>query len=138
MIVALTSDDNRLVVTKEFRVPIGGYEYGLPAGLIDGKESPHDTAIRELEEETGMEFVGFIKGLSPLVYNSPGMTNEGVYMAYAWAKGEPNTKGNEASEDIEVLLLSRDEVKKLMDRRDLMIGAKAWMVFDRFVEHGDV
>jgi ADP-ribose pyrophosphatase len=45
----------------------------MPAGLVDGKESVAEAALRELKEETG--FVGTIKQTSPIIYNDPGMTN---------------------------------------------------------------
>jgi len=141
VIVALTEDD-RLVVTKEFRVPIEGYEWGLPAGLIDNRDTPEWTARRELEEETGLSVDGFLKNSSSLVYNSPGMTNEAVYMVYVRASGQPHTGNLEEAEDIETFFMNREEVKELMQRAlndtGIMIGAKAWMVFDRYVKHGDV
>jgi ADP-ribose pyrophosphatase len=33
-----TDGGKRLVVTREFRIPIWDFEYGFPAGLIDGSE----------------------------------------------------------------------------------------------------
>ena len=45
VIVALYGEKmDKIVVTKEFRVPINDYEWGLPAGLIDEGESIEDTA----------------------------------------------------------------------------------------------
>ena len=52
-----TALGNRLVVTKEFRVPIWDYEYGFPAGLIDADEDIAETVKRELKEETGLDLV---------------------------------------------------------------------------------
>ena len=44
-----------LIVTKELRIPLNGYEWGTPAGLIDQGEDPTQTAVRELKEETGLD-----------------------------------------------------------------------------------
>src|SRR5579871_6363221 len=45
----------RLVLLREYRVPIADYVYALPAGLPDSGESLEDAARRELREETGLE-----------------------------------------------------------------------------------
>ena len=47
--------EDKLVVIKEFRVPVETYEIGFPAGLIDSGETPEDAVRRELEEETGLK-----------------------------------------------------------------------------------
>ena len=38
-----TDEGRKLVVTKEFRVPIWDYEYGFPTGLIDDGENVEKT-----------------------------------------------------------------------------------------------
>src|SRR5437773_2697748 len=48
-----TPQGTRLVVLKEFRVPLGDYEYTCPAGLIESGETLESTVRRELQEETG-------------------------------------------------------------------------------------
>lgn len=133
----------KLVVTKEFRVPIGGYEFGCPAGLIDGKEDPVTTARRELKEETGLTVKKVLRKPSPLIYNSAGLTGEAVHMVYVEAQGDISQAGNEESEDITTYLMTRDEIRKLMDAAatedsDVKLGAKAYIIFERFVEHGDI
>ncbi len=45
----------RLVLVKEFRVPVGGYVIGFPAGLLEAGEGLEETVRRELLEETGLE-----------------------------------------------------------------------------------
>ncbi|QRV76564.1 NUDIX family hydrolase [Ceratobasidium sp. AG-Ba] len=41
------------VIIEQYRPPVGAYVIELPAGLIDSGETAEQTAIRELEEETG-------------------------------------------------------------------------------------
>jgi ADP-ribose pyrophosphatase len=50
--VALT-DDRRVILTRQYRHPVGRIIYDLPAGHIEPGESPETAAARELEEETG-------------------------------------------------------------------------------------
>ena len=73
-----------------------------------------------------------------MIYNSTGMTNEGVYMAFVDAGGEISTAHAGDSEEITVFLMTKDEIKSLTSDPSNMIGAKAYLVFDRFVTHGDL
>src|SRR5262249_19595490 len=52
-IVALTEDDEVLLV-RQYRHAVGGYIYEVPAGKLDG-EAPEVCAARELIEEAGVE-----------------------------------------------------------------------------------
>lgn len=128
---------SRLAVIREYRVPIGGYEWGFPAGLLDGDEPIETTARRELKEETGLE-ISKIHKVSPFVYNSAGITNESIAMVYASAKGEVSKKNLESSEDIETFLMDQAEVKKMLKDTDKMFGAKAWIILDYFATTGQL
>ena len=121
MIVAIC--DKSLVVTKEFRLPIGDYEYGFPAGLIDDNEKPEKTAIRELKEETGLD-VTEILYVSPPAISSAGLSDESVVYVVCRCNGNLSREGNEETEDIETQLLSLNEVMKLFNS-DVKVSAKA-------------
>jgi len=54
MIIAMT-DDNTLVLERQYRYPLDRHFIELPAGKIDPGEDPLDTAKRELREECGYE-----------------------------------------------------------------------------------
>ena len=135
VIVPFHRERRQLVLIREFRVPLGGYQYGFPAGLMDRGEAIADTAARELREETGLELVRVMKQ-SPPVYSSSGMTDESVSMVFAECTGDPSTDGNEDSEDIEVLFLSPREARRLMETPDARFDVKSWIVLSMFSEHG--
>lgn len=131
MIVPLVEDaslffNSKLVLIKEYRVPLQDYEYGFPAGLIDEGETIEEAIVRELKEETGLDLVEIVK-ISPPLYNSAGLTNESITIAYVRASGQISTKHNEDSEDIEVLLKSNSEVKELF-YSGVKFSAKAWLI----------
>ena len=57
VIIAKHIEEDKLVLIKQFRVPINDYVIELPAGLIDKGESFIETVERELKEETGLDLV---------------------------------------------------------------------------------
>lgn len=127
---------NRLVVIKEFRVPIGCYTYGFPAGLIDEGETVETTVKREMIEETGFEVSKILKVTKPL-HSSMGLTDEAIVMAYVNVKLNQSAKP-ELSEDIEVLLLDFAAVCKLCDEPDLPIDAKMWATLYMYQQLGKI
>ncbi len=133
VIVAYHTEKNKMVILREYRVPLNDYEYGFPAGLVDQGESVEQATRRELMEETGLTVRRFIK-ISPPVYSSAGMTDESVAMVYVECKGTPSTKENTASELIEVLLVTPAEAQELLKDTTLKWDAKAWLAISRFAE----
>jgi ADP-ribose pyrophosphatase len=129
--------NSRLVIIKEFRVPISGYEWGFPAGLVDGDEPVETTVIRELKEETNLDLVS-IDEISPFVYNTAGISNESISIVYATVEGELSKKNLESSEDIETFLMTQEEVKKLLEDKDKLFGAKAWIIMNTYAKFGRI
>ena len=109
-----TTNDQRVVLVKQWRYPCNDFVIEFPAGLIDDNEAIHEAAIREFKEETGLEFeptssneIGY--------YPSVGLTNEKLVTVYGKVVGGSITKQfQEMSEDIEVLLVDRDEAKRIL------------------------
>ncbi|KAH9901660.1 NUDIX hydrolase domain-like protein [Cubamyces lactineus] len=58
------------IIIEQFRPPVDRHV----VGLISEGESAEETAIRELEEETGFKASGIVQS-SPLLVSDPGMTN---------------------------------------------------------------
>lgn len=135
MVVATHGD--KLVLIKEFRIPLNGRIWGLPAGLVEWGETPGDTASREIVEETGLTIKKLVRATSPTTYTSPGMSNESMTMIFAEVEGTPSTRLLEDSEDIEVFLMSRVEVANIIQSGD-KIDSKAYLVMLRFAEDGKI
>ncbi len=137
VVVPYHLETQRLVIIREFRVPLGGYQYGFPAGLVDKGEQSVAAAKRELWEETGLTLVNVLRQ-SPPVFSSSGMTDESVSLVYAECQGEPSTLANEASEDIEVILLSREDAASLLNTPDLKFDVKTWIIVSTFAAAGRI
>jgi ADP-ribose pyrophosphatase len=125
----------RLVVTREYRVPLGCYEVGFPAGLVEEGETIASTTRRELREETGLE-VAEILLVSPITYSSAGMTDEGVVMVFVTATAPPHHRqALEGSEVIEVQWLNHREVCALCAGGE-PINGRTWPVLLMFQQLG--
>jgi ADP-ribose pyrophosphatase len=135
IIVPYHRQEGKLVVIREFRVPVGGFQYGFPAGLLDPGEDLAAAAGRELHEETGLNLVRVYRH-SPAVFSSAGITDEAIAMVFAEVEGTPGTHHNEDSEEIEALLMDRDDVRDLLRRNGIVFGARSWLVMDAFVRMG--
>jgi ADP-ribose pyrophosphatase len=125
----------KMVITREYRVPLNDYEYGFPAGLIDVSESVEQATRRELREEAGLTVSRFIK-MSPPIYSSAGMTDESVVMVYVECEGHPSNSANTEFELIEVLLITPAEAYQMCSDPTLKFDAKAWFEISRFAESG--
>ena len=115
VIIPLLKDGRKrkLVVTKEFRIPLGDYEYGVPAGLYDHNETAEAVAKRELKEETGLKLTKVLY-IGPPCVSSAGLSDESVVYVVCECTGTPNTDGNEGSEDITVEIHDVDSLLALI------------------------
>ena len=114
VIIPLFKDGRKrkLVVIKEFRVPLGDYEFGFPAGLYGHDESAEEVARRELREETGLKLTKVLY-VGPAAVSSAGLSDEAVVYVVCECTGQVSNDGNEAAEDIMVELLDLEGVKAL-------------------------
>ncbi|MDR0933216.1 MAG: NUDIX hydrolase [Victivallales bacterium] len=86
--------DDELLFVRQFRPPAGRLMLEFPAGLIDPGETPEETALRELYEETG--YRGVVVGSCRPGWSSPGMTGETIQMVKVEIDG--NAYRNQAVE----------------------------------------
>lgn len=114
---------DKVVLIRQYRYTLGDYIYEFPAGLVEPDENYHEGAIRELYEETGLS-------LSPIqvpdAYQKPyfttvGMTDESCATVYGYASGAISTKAQEDTEEIEVVLADRQEVKRILKEEKVAI-----------------
>jgi ADP-ribose pyrophosphatase len=131
-----TSQGNRLVILKEFRVPLGDYEYTCPAGLIEPGEPIATTVRRELKEETGLDLTRVL-AMSPPVVASAGMSDESAVITFVECAGTPNTAGLDSTEEIEILVLDFEQLRALR-LTPVKFSTKAWLVLLLFETLGEI
>ncbi len=137
VIVPYHVDKNKLVIIREFRVPLGLYQYGFPAGLVDQGETIEQTAARELYEETGLS-IKRINRISPPIYSSSGLTDESISLVYVECQGMPSRQSNGSSEEINTLLVSPREAAEICGQTDLKFDAKTWLVLSEYARTGKI
>lgn len=122
----LKEDPSRIVMIRQYRYPLDAWLYELPAGLIDGQESPGQAAVREMKEETGLIFEP-CADLDP-AYERPfflgaGFTDETSTSVFGYAGGEVSKSYAESTESIEVLFVSRQEAKEILRTKRVSLRA---------------
>jgi len=118
-VVIVAEHEGEVVLIEQVRVPLGRRKcLELPAGLV-GDEDPNatveDTAIKELEEETGftaerIEVIGEY-------FSSPGMVAEGFTLVRAHGLRRIGDGGGNEHEEIEVHLVPRAEIPAFVERK---------------------
>lgn len=137
VVCALHKPSNKLVMIRQFRIPVNDYVYELTAGLIDEGETVASTAERELMEETGLKLIKTVRNkIGSKLYLSPGMTDESVTMVFCTCEGTINTENLEADECIEPMLISREGAAKILGENKKM-DIKCFLVLQSFVTLGE-
>ncbi|MEH6307389.1 NUDIX hydrolase [Olivibacter sp. CPCC 100613] len=110
-VVAFT-ETNEIILVRQYRHGAGKEFLEIPGGVIDDGEDALSAAKREMLEETGYIFTTMEKLVD--LYPNPA-TSTNITTTYL-AKGGVKVKEQslDDQEEIEVLLYSVDEVKKLL------------------------
>lgn len=129
---------SRLVITREYRAPLGCHEISLPSGLIDAGETATEAARREMREETGLELTRIVH-VSPPVASSAGLTDETVSLVFAEAIGEISKKNQTEHEDIETRLITVEEIRELLRQRTSdIISSRLYPILITCVTSGSI
>ncbi len=76
--VAAVTENDEILLVKQFRYPYGEIIYEIPAGKRDGDEDPLLCGKRELREETGAEAKTYMS--LGLLYPTPGYCGEIIWL----------------------------------------------------------
>ena len=110
-VVILAEYEGKTILIDQHRAPVGGQCLELPAGLVgdeDAGATIEDTAVRELEEETGFT-ADRIERLGDF-HSSPGLVSEGFTLVRAHGVRRCGEGGGTEGEEINVHLVPRAEI----------------------------
>ena len=110
VIIPIT-DDNKIVMVKQFRYAAGRVMLEVPAGKTDPGETPEETARRELREETGYT-ASELRFLTRM-YPTPGYSKEvlNIFIARGLTPGETDFDDSEA---IDLEYMDIDELEQMV------------------------
>ena len=117
-VVVLAEHGGKVILIEQYRVPVGGRCLELPAGLVgdeDEKATLEDTAIKELEEETGFTAAG-VEILGDF-HSSPGMVAESFTLVRANGVRRVGQGGGNEHEQIDVHLVERSGISRFIAER---------------------
>lgn len=113
--------EDKVVLVRQYRYPLGGYVYEFPAGLVEPGEDIADAAVREMYEETGLVFAPIASPFSRPYFSSVGMTDESCCLVFGRCQGTPTSIHQENTEDIQVVLADRAECRRILAQEQVAI-----------------
>lgn len=128
--IAIT-DDGNFVMVEQYRHGLGEILVELCAGVVEEGETTEEGARRELLEETG--FAGGTYELMSTFSANAGSTNNLTYGYLLKGVKKVDTKQHlDATEDIAVRILSRDEVFDMLMHDQIKQATMAAMLWKYF------
>ena len=128
-VIAITEEGD-FVLERQYRHGTQTVEYEICAGVIEKGEEPLTAAQRELYEETG--FGGGEWSLYCVTAPNPAAMTNRNYTFLAKAVKQISSQHLERTEDIDVIVVSREEVKQILKDGKMMQGimqAPLWRMF---------
>ena len=125
IILIVESEDHEMILlSKEYRMAVGGFAINFPAGLIDPGETCEEAARRELKEETGLDLISITEVL-PMSYSAVGVTNERSCCIIGTAGGT-FTPSTSDEEEIEARWYTKAQVRELLREENFAARTQAY------------
>jgi 8-oxo-dGTP pyrophosphatase MutT (NUDIX family) len=132
--MVVVTEDERIVLVKQYRYPVDQITYELPGGIIEKGEDPLHAASREMQEETGYtseDITYLFKAAANPALNS----NTALFYL---AKGARKTTSQnfDPFEDLDVVSFSKEELKALLRENKLQHGVQLGAIYEAMIRLG--
>lgn len=128
---------DKVVLVRQYRYPIGAFVYEFPAGLVEPGENMEQAAIRETYEETGLTLTPVPCGsYGRPFFTTVGMTDESCGTVFGRCSGEPTSCHEELTEEIQVVLADKEECRRILREENVAIMC-AYMLMHFIASEGD-
>jgi ADP-ribose pyrophosphatase len=117
-VVAALTNDNKIILVKQFRYPLQKFLYELPAGKLDKDEDPQKCALRELKEETGYTASEVVK--LGAINTTPGFCTEELHIYFASGLTAGEHKHEEGEQGMEIFEYSLEEIEDMIFKGDIV------------------
>lgn len=128
-IIAITKD-GKFIFERQYRHGLDVVEWEMPAGVVEKGEEPLHAAQRELMEETG--FGGGEWSLFMEACQNPSTCNNITHTYLARGVEHTGKQHFDRTEDLDVYLLSEDDVKELLEKGEIkqaLMAGPLWKFF---------
>ncbi len=128
-VIAVTTA-GQMVLVRQYRHAIDEVLLELCAGVCEAGETPEQAARRELLEETG--FAGGSWREIMTIGQNPSICDNITHCFLAEGVERVADQSLDESEDIEVVIMSRDAVRAMLDRNEMLqalMAAPLWRYF---------
>lgn len=128
-VIAIT-EDGQFVMERQYRHGLGKTCYEIPAGVMEKGETPIEAAKRELIEETG-----YGDGEWACLMAISGNTSTTNNISHCFVAKNVKKISNQhldKTEDLEIVLMSQDDVRDLMKNDQIkqsLMAAPLWKYF---------
>lgn len=117
------------LMVEQYRPPVQRRVLELPAGLIDIGETPAQTAVRELYEETGVKITEYELIDLGVIFSGVGMTDEEVNIYAVEINNDtviedPDIKGAEVHHKLTTKWITEDELFLVKAAKVLSVYAR--------------
>ncbi len=130
--MVIITKEQRIVLVRQYRHALGTTTLELPGGILEQGESPKESAIREMHEETGYvsDEVEFLMKISP----NPALNNNTAYFFLAIDAEKLTDTKFDPFEDIVIETFSKDELKQLLEEGKLQHGVQQGAIYQAMIQ----